>query len=664
MALLQTAGDTYSQRTVALLKRNESTCWRLIHLSILICCAWAASAPGKDVNWDQLNYHVYVAHAFLHGRLFLDTFAANIQTYINPIPFLPFYAVVASGMPSVVGAALLGALQGTSLIAVAEICRLLTKGERIELRIAVVLLVVAVAALHPLFIAGLGTSFSEMVATVTALWGVYFLVRHAVRGVGVNPGKSSNVDAAVGAALLTTAFLWKLPMAFLAAGVVAAFALPAVVVAHSKPRLLAAYLLGTTVGLFSGGVVHYWRVYVETGNPFFPYFNPWFQSALYAPHAVVNHRFKTWDWSSIVFAPLRMLEDAPFVSAEITVIDPRYLCFALVLAVVVWRVLKPRVMQSNASRQERQVRNPVAVGRVDLQIIVFVLVGYLAWILTIGNGRYALPLHLLVPVGIFVLLRRMTDQLSSAVAALALVAFVQLLSMLIVSPLPRWDREPHMGPWTQVSLPSAFNLPGAMYVSLAYGDRRSWSGLVTQLDPTARFLNLDGYENTRPDRYIGQLLSKRIQAHDGPMFAVLERQKLGLADPANVDWRNALSRQLRAYGLAFIDPASCQPVVERFATVAAPEKAATRMLADVCPVKRREAYDFRAEYAREERAMAGLEARYPGLLYPPDPTGYLYGSMYCKFYTPQEVYVCAKDGKITGKRIAPVHQILFTTPTP
>jgi len=660
----QPSGNAILSPAVELLERNESACWRLIYLTMLICCAWAAAAPGKDVNWDQLNYHVYVAHAFIHDRLFLDIFAANIQSYINPIPFLPFYAVVASGMSSAIGAALLGVLQGASLIAVAEICKLLTRGEPIELRIGVVLLVVAVAGLHPLFIAGLGTSLSEMVATVPALWGVYFLLRHDAQRVSTTPRKAGLVDAGAGAALLTTAFLWKLPMAFLAAGIVVGFALPAFFFSRSKLRLIGSYLLGTAIGLIAGGVVHYWRVFVETGNPFFPFFNPWFQSALYAPHAVVNHRFKTWDWSSIVLAPVRMLEDAPFVSAEITVIDPRYLCFALVLALLVWRIVKPRLMQSNASRLESQVGNQRTMGRVDLQIVAFVMVGYLAWILTIGNGRYALPLHLLVPVGIFILLRQITDQLSSAVAALALVAFVQLLATLIVSPLPRWDREAHIGPWSQVSLPAAYNQPGGMYVSLAYGDRRSWSGLVPQLDPTARFLNLDGYENTRPDRYIGKVLNRQIQAHDRPMFAVLERRELGFADPANAEWRNALSRQLRAYGLALIDPASCQPVVERFEKVGAPGTAATRMLADVCPVKRVDAVDFRADFAREERAMSELEERYPALLYPPNPAGYLFGAMYCKFYTPQEVYVCARDGKVFGKRIAPLQQILFTITLP
>ncbi|MFN7220220.1 MAG: hypothetical protein ACK5UX_06255, partial [Burkholderiales bacterium] len=97
-------------------KRRERIYRGWFYAGVLLLCAAAGSLPGKDVNWDQVNYHIYVAHAFVHDRVFLDTFAANIQTYINPIPFLPFYAVVASEIPSAIGSALLGVLHGLSLI--------------------------------------------------------------------------------------------------------------------------------------------------------------------------------------------------------------------------------------------------------------------------------------------------------------------------------------------------------------------------------------------------------------------------------------------------------------------------------------------------------------------------------------------------------------------
>src|SRR5439155_1343121 len=70
-------------------------------LPALLCAAWTVLA-GKDVNWDLLNYHYYLPYEWLHERLAQDYFAASGQSYLNPIGFLPFYAMLAAGWHSVV----------------------------------------------------------------------------------------------------------------------------------------------------------------------------------------------------------------------------------------------------------------------------------------------------------------------------------------------------------------------------------------------------------------------------------------------------------------------------------------------------------------------------------------------------------------------------------
>jgi hypothetical protein len=652
------------------LHHNDRVFRRFCYIGILLLCAIAATVPGKDVNWDQVNYHVYVAHAFLHDRLFEDTFAANIQSYINPIPFLPFYAVVASEIPSAVGAMLLGVVHGLSLIAVVNISCLVTRSDPQPHRFWLVSLIVALAGMHPLFLAGLGTSLSEMVAIVPALWAVYFQLRLLVRLASVPLCNGGTSDAAVAASLITIAFLWKLPMAFLGLAFAIALVLPTFwMVRTSLEKLQVAiwYCVGTFVGLLFGGAVHYWRVFVETGNPFFPYFNPVFESALYAPHAVVNHRFKTWDWSSIVSLPFRMLENASFVTAEIAALDPRYLVFLLILLALSWR--RARIwLRGGSAGAEMQIVGASAKSRatrkgmpLDILIVGFVLIGYFAWVLTIGNGRYALVLHLLVPVGILMLSRRLTQRVEIQIALLMAAVLTQALANQISIEPSRWDREPHLGRWVKVDFPEVHNRPRALYVSLAFGDRRSWSAVVPQLDPSSRFMNLQGYENTRPDRHVGKLLSQRIETHVGPIYALLEHREFAADGPAKAEWRSALGRQLLAYGLQISDVGACRPIAEWYAQAATPDQPSRRVIAEVCPVARVEARDFRHMYAAEERAMAALEARYPSMLYPPDPAAYLYGALYCKFYTPKEVYVCAENGLVWGKRVAPSHELLFTT---
>ncbi|MCE2989436.1 MAG: hypothetical protein LW838_04725 [Nitrosomonadaceae bacterium] len=651
-------------------KRRERIYREWFYAGVLLLCAAAGSLPGKDVNWDQVNYHIYVAHAFVHDRIFLDTFAANIQTYINPIPFLPFYAVVASEIPSAIGSALLGVLHGLSLIAVAKICWLVTRPSQVVHRFAFGIAVVACAAFHPLYVAGLGSSLSEMVAIVPAMWGVYFQLRLCALPDLDTRFERARRDAVLATALITVAFLWKLPMAFLGPAFALALVLPTLWMVRTtaaKLRLISWYGLGAVVGLIAGGVFHYWRVFAETGNPFFPYFNQFFESALYSSHAVVNHRFKTWDWLSVFALPIRMLKNESFVTAEIVAIDPRYLVFLLIMLALLWRALTSWL---RGRADERPVAHLTAHTPPDLMradrpvdwlFIGFLLLGYLAWVLTIGNGRYALPLHLLLPVGILVLTRRLTTRVEFQVAGLTTLAVVQLVANLIAFEPSRWDREPHFGKWVQVEFPEAYKRPSALYVSLAFGDRRSWSEVVPQLHSTSRFINLQGYENTRPDQFIGTKLSERIRLHSGPIYAVLERREFAAGDPSEAWWHTAMGRQLLAYGLSIIDAEACQPIVERPNRAPTPGRPSKRVLAEVCPVARVEAHDFRQAYAAEERAMAALEKRYASILYPPDPAAYLYGALYCKFYTPKEVYVCAENGLIWGKRVAPSHELLFLT---
>ncbi|HXZ52080.1 MAG TPA: hypothetical protein VEH51_08770, partial [Burkholderiales bacterium] len=76
--------------------------------------AWALFA-GKDLNWDQLNYHYYVAYAFLSGRLDQDFFAASVQSYLNPIGYVPFYVGVSSGLHSVLVSMALAGIHGSSI---------------------------------------------------------------------------------------------------------------------------------------------------------------------------------------------------------------------------------------------------------------------------------------------------------------------------------------------------------------------------------------------------------------------------------------------------------------------------------------------------------------------------------------------------------------------
>ena len=69
--------------------------------SLLVVCVFfagtASKLMGQDANWDLQNYHFYIPWAWLTGRLYAwDIAAAQLQSYHNPLPDIPFYLMVAA----------------------------------------------------------------------------------------------------------------------------------------------------------------------------------------------------------------------------------------------------------------------------------------------------------------------------------------------------------------------------------------------------------------------------------------------------------------------------------------------------------------------------------------------------------------------------------------
>ena len=58
---------------------------------------------GEDINWDWRNYHEYSAFALIHGRFNEDVAPAGIQTFLNPLGYLPAYLAAPSCCRAVLG---------------------------------------------------------------------------------------------------------------------------------------------------------------------------------------------------------------------------------------------------------------------------------------------------------------------------------------------------------------------------------------------------------------------------------------------------------------------------------------------------------------------------------------------------------------------------------
>src|SRR6516165_1078579 len=101
-----------------MIERGRRDYWGIHALFMLAssaaCLLWSWWA-GRDLNWDQLNYHFYAAYQFLDGRLEKDFMAASIQGYLNPLAYIPFYLMVRAGWHSLLIGSVLALLHSTCL---------------------------------------------------------------------------------------------------------------------------------------------------------------------------------------------------------------------------------------------------------------------------------------------------------------------------------------------------------------------------------------------------------------------------------------------------------------------------------------------------------------------------------------------------------------------
>src|SRR5688572_8378572 len=184
-----------------------------------LCAAWTLYA-GKDVSWDLLNYHFYAPFQLLQGRLQQDFFAASAQSYLNPIGYLPFYAMVASGWHSVAVSVLLALAHSVNLGLLYMLSRRLFAHLPSREGAAFSLLAAALGAATAVFWATVGSSFLDPLLSVLVLAGLLLLL---------DPHPRAARGAALAGALFGAAAALKYSNAI--------FGLPAFALALAMPGL-------------------------------------------------------------------------------------------------------------------------------------------------------------------------------------------------------------------------------------------------------------------------------------------------------------------------------------------------------------------------------------------------------------------------------------------
>ena len=461
----------------------------------LICAVWTVYA-GKDVNWDLLNYHYYAPFQLLAGRVGQDFFAASAQSYLNPVGYLPFYAMVSSNWHSVVASLVLAVAHSVGIALLYLIARRLFAHLPSRDRTMFAVLAAALGSATAVFWATVGTSFLDPLLVPLMLGGLLLLL-----------GEKGTFLAGM---LLGAAAALKYSNAIFA---VAAFPLALAL------RGGLAYAAGGTIAIAALAGPWFALMWREFGNPVFPLLNAWFQSP-YAPAAhLVNLRFTPTDLGAALAFPFRMALLDRSLYAEIFAPDVRFAALvAVAVASPVWR------------------RSPLQAA--DWRLFAFFGLSALLWVATSANARYGIVVLMLAGVCLARLLERLVP-LAAARVVLALLVVVQLGMTAFVAP-PRWFV---VEPWSTRWLPyvaseRALREP-ALYLTL---ETLPMAVVAPFVHPDSSFVNLRGQQSIPPD-------SPRLRS-------LLERYRGGVRVLGRSLEVDAYNRTLERIGYR-IDPRDC-----------------------------------------------------------------------------------------------------------
>jgi hypothetical protein len=410
---------------------------------------------GEDVNWDWLNYHEYNVWAVINDRYGIDALPPGFQTYFNPTVYFPVY-YLRHLLPLPYGLMIIGAVHGLNLLLIYFLVRVVLRETATASAIGAAILV---AAVGPMTLSEVGTSFSDILTALPILAGcILILSGEGRQGRYVLAGLL--IGAAVGLKLTN---------------VVYALGAAAAVLAASRP-LKATFCLGVggAVGALATGGAWGLMLWREMGNPIFPLFNAVFQSPELVPMNIM-------DWQ---FLPRGLLDALayPFYwlvgdnrSSEYPFRDAR---FAVATVLIVLGIGRGLITRSDI------------FTRRDTQFLLFFAVSYATWLALFSIQRYAIVLELLCAPLIVLLIHRCiagapgSASLRASSARMNAVMLTVALAIALWSQPGDWFRRPWTNPYNP-TISKSLEQP-AVYLlvdkPLAY--------IAPQLPPESRFYQI------------------------------------------------------------------------------------------------------------------------------------------------------------------------------
>lgn len=444
----------------------------VVLLLSMLLGGWIAVWLGKELCWDQANYHYYNPYALLHHRQQLDFWPSSfIHQYLNPaIDMLPYYLInhVTPRQTEFV----LGALHGINLWLVYLIARYFTSG-RFAFPIALILALLGIYG--PTALPGMGSFQNDNLVTLFVLGFVWLHLRFIHQHHADNTWRRSLLIMMSGS-LLGMGLGLKLTTAIYVIAACVSIALMRDTI-KARCKQLVLLNLGIALGFLLTAGYWMWWMWQQHHNPLFPFFNNIFHS----------QDFTNTHWRDTRSLPQGLLQ---------TLFYPFYFSFDGRIADAPFRDLRflmvyVLLLLASVSKLLRRPATPLSKS--TYWFTAFFLSAYVIWQWYFSIARYLAPLEMLAPLMMYLLVREWLRDAAAQVAVLTLVFYIMAAFM---QPIPVVRAHDYGDQFFNVHLPKPVHASPNAMVLIAYtayvrdSNPRPQTYLIPFFPPQWRFVGV------------------------------------------------------------------------------------------------------------------------------------------------------------------------------
>ena len=440
---------------------------------------------GKDMAWDTLNYHLYLGFSALNNRFGQDYFAAGPLAYLNPYAYVPFYAMVAAGLPALVICSVFAAAHSIILWLTFELGVAVCPSKDGRTRVFAGSCAVALAFMNPILMQEIGSCFADITTAELALGG-WLLLAGTVRA----PRVSRVIYAGL---ILGAASALKLSNALSA---VSAFAMFAMLPLNWRGRIRHGFLYGISLGIGFAVVSAPWsyRLAKVFGNPMFPMFNNVFRSPEFTTESMGNaYRFIPESIGEALWRPFAMIDPMQMVHEELMAPDPRYAILVALVILFTLRWVWRRLGQASPPQRHPPLNEST---RVLAALGCGLCLNWILWLHVSGNSRYVLAMACVAAAVIVGMLFRLFESRPKVRNYILAVIFATQAVQLYLGAEYRWNGVPWGGQWFALSVPEQLKTQPNLYLTLG---TQSNSFLAPFLAKDSGLVNVSGGYTMDPD---------------------------------------------------------------------------------------------------------------------------------------------------------------------